>query len=104
VLEFDPVSFEVVWEYGGPTGSEFFSSAFVSSADRLPNGNTLITIGTSGKLIEVTPDKRIVWQYEYAGGTGNAAWVYRANRIPPEWLPSGENARLANYPLWSSQF
>ncbi|MBZ2186466.1 MAG: alpha/beta hydrolase fold domain-containing protein [Bryobacter sp.] len=36
------------------------------SAQRLGNGNTLIGDARTGKLIEVTPDKRVVWKYEGA--------------------------------------
>jgi hypothetical protein len=35
----------------------------VSGAQRLPNGNTLIDEGTTGRIFEVTRARRIVWQY-----------------------------------------
>lgn len=53
---------EVVWDYSHP---EMYS-AKVSGAQRLPNGNTLITIGTLG-CWEVTPDKEVVWQFQAEG-------------------------------------
>jgi acetyl esterase/lipase len=34
------------------------------SAQRLPNGNTLIGDAKLGRVIEVAPDKRMVWKYE----------------------------------------
>lgn len=34
------------------------------SAQRLPNGNTLIGDAKLGRVIEVTPDKKVVWKYE----------------------------------------
>lgn len=34
------------------------------AAQRLPNGNTLIGDAKLGRVIEVTPDKRIAWKYE----------------------------------------
>jgi acetyl esterase/lipase len=34
------------------------------SAQRLTNGNTLIGDAKLGKVIEVTPDKKVVWKYE----------------------------------------
>ena len=43
-------------------GSKFYSS-YISSAQRLPNGNTLITEGSDGRLIEVTKEHEIVWEY-----------------------------------------
>ena len=51
-----------VWEYIAPDKYSFFS-AFVSGAQRLENGNTLITAGTVGRFFEVTPEKDIVWDY-----------------------------------------
>jgi acetyl esterase/lipase len=34
------------------------------AAQRLPNGNTLIGDAKLGRVIEVTPDKKLVWKYE----------------------------------------
>ncbi|MDX2268934.1 MAG: alpha/beta hydrolase fold domain-containing protein [Bryobacter sp.] len=36
------------------------------SAQRLANGNTLIGDARLGKLLEVSPDKKVVWQYQAA--------------------------------------
>jgi Spy/CpxP family protein refolding chaperone len=51
-----------VWSYTAPKKSDFYSS-FISGAQRLPNGNTLICSGANGTVFEVTPDKEIVWKY-----------------------------------------
>jgi len=51
-----------VWEYLAPDKYSLFS-AFVSGAQRLKNGNTLITDGTVGRFFEVNPEKNIVWEY-----------------------------------------
>ena len=50
------------WTYVGTPMSSFYS-AEISGAERLPNGNTLITEGVKGNLFEVTPTGEIVWQY-----------------------------------------
>lgn len=105
VIEFNPITFEVVWEYGEPAGPTTFFTQFLGAAQRLPNGNTLLTIGGEGRVIEVTPDKEIVWQYQYeSSGSGTQAWVYRAIRFPPEWLPNGESALRSRYPSWSGLY
>jgi hypothetical protein len=85
VLEINPVTLELVWSY---TNARFFSSN-ISSAQRLPNGNTLITAGASGRLFEVTKDGAIVWEFMYPQFSGpNAAnAVYRAYRLPYSWIP-----------------
>jgi Arylsulfotransferase (ASST) len=51
-----------LWSYEAPKKNEFFSS-FISGAQRLANGNTLICSGASGTVFEVTPEKDIVWKY-----------------------------------------
>ena len=38
-------------------------SNFCGSAQRLPNGNTLICESRTGTFIEVTHDKQVVWKY-----------------------------------------
>jgi hypothetical protein len=51
-----------VWSYTAPKKSDFFSS-FISGAQRLSNGDTLICSGANGTIFEVTPEKAIVWKY-----------------------------------------
>jgi hypothetical protein len=61
VLEINPVTLELVWSYTNP---RFFSTN-ISGAQRLPNGNTLITAGAGGRVFEVTKEGAIVWEYMY---------------------------------------
>jgi hypothetical protein len=51
-----------IWSYTAPKKEEFFSS-FISGAQRLVNGNTLICSGANGTIFEVTPQKEVVWKY-----------------------------------------
>ncbi len=103
VVEFDPVTLAIVWQYGKESGDQFFFSGNLSGAQRLPNGNTLITIGDNGEIIEVTEDKNVVWRYVVPyDETDKRKFVYRAYRIPPEWLPPGKAD--ADYPLWSERY
>jgi hypothetical protein len=53
---------EVVWEYIDP-GHLMFTN-FCGSAQRLPNGNTLMCESRTGTFYEVTYDKDIVWKYQ----------------------------------------
>jgi hypothetical protein len=53
---------EAVWSYSAPKKSDFYAF-FISGAQRLPNGHTMICSGPNGTLFEVTPDKRMVWKY-----------------------------------------
>jgi hypothetical protein len=50
------------WRYGSADNTEFYSS-FISGAQRLPNGHTLICEGADGRVFEVTPEGEIVWEY-----------------------------------------
>src|SRR5262249_34676831 len=53
---FGPEQF--AWTYVAPKKSDFFAP-FISGAQRLENGNTLICSGTNGTVFEVTPDDNI---------------------------------------------
>jgi len=103
VLEIDPVKKEIVWQYtaenSGRPGWTFYSS-FISSARRLPNGNTLIDEGMNGRFFQITPAGKIVWEYvspyfanSPVGSTAQTPvlsnWVYRAQPVPYDWVPEG---------------
>jgi hypothetical protein len=85
VLEINPVSLKLVWSYTSPT----FFATNISGAQRLPNGNTLITEGPDGRLFEVTNDSKIVWEYIFPQFTGQRSTnsVYRGYRLPYDWIP-----------------
>jgi hypothetical protein len=96
VLEFDPISLKIIWQYTPeeagylmPVDGNRFYSPFISSVQRLPNGNSLITEGSGGRIIEVTPDHTVVWEYisPYWGKLMNINMVYRAYRVPYDWVP-----------------
>ncbi len=96
VLEFDPVTLKIIWQYTPteagylqPVDASRFYSPFISSAQRLPNGNTLITEGSGGRMIEVTADHEIVWEYisPYWGKQMKINMIYRAYRVPYDWVP-----------------
>ena len=50
---------DVVWSYAG----NGLYSDIVSGAQRLPNGNTFITEGFHGRLMEVNQEGDVVWEY-----------------------------------------
>jgi len=62
VIEVDPRSGEIVWEYKGVPPKSFFSFDR-GSAERLPNGNTLIADSSQGRIIEVTKNGEVVWEF-----------------------------------------
>ena len=94
VIEIDPKTNEIAWEYVGDPPLSFYSYN-ISGADRLPNGNTLICEGAPGRVIEVTPNCEIVWEYispffeqvpPTAAGSrfGYSNAVFRAHRYGPD--------------------
>jgi hypothetical protein len=62
VIEVDRTTKEIVWEYVDQSILNFFSP-FVSGAQRLPNGNTLIAEGNFGRIFEVTAEGEVVWEF-----------------------------------------
>lgn len=62
VIEFDPKTMEIVWKYAGTEQSPL-ASTIRSDEQRLANGNTLITESDGGRIIEVTPEGEIAWEF-----------------------------------------
>ena len=88
VLELDPLTGETVWEYHGTPEAPFFSLT-CGTAERLPNGNTLVTESDSGRAFEVTRAGEIVWEFwnpQRAGENGEyIATLFEVVRLPPEF-------------------
>jgi len=73
----------VKWQYEG--SEKFFNklqfySPYISGAQRLNNGNTLITLGLPGLLLEVNRDKNVVWNFFNTLDENklDTAWPYKA--------------------------
>jgi Arylsulfotransferase (ASST) len=116
VLEIDPVKKQIVWQYSAADSgrpSWTFYSSFISSARRLPNGNTLIDEGMNGRFFQVTAQGEIVWEYvspyfgppPFGGNAASSNYVYRAQPVPYEWVPAGTpHAQAAVQPPDNSAF
>jgi hypothetical protein len=61
-VELDPRTGAVVWEYKAPQSWTFFSP-IISGVQRLAGGNTLICEGMGGRVLEVTPQGELAWEY-----------------------------------------
>jgi hypothetical protein len=101
ILEVNPASNEIVWSYNEPTLVAFFSF-MVSGCERLPNGNTLITEGASGRLFEITQEREIVWEYvspwTVPSRFGPTPGVFRSFRI------AEDDPRLAHRELDAQRY
>ncbi len=93
VVEINPETGETEWEYIASPPYTLFSPN-ISGCQRLPGGNTLICEGLSGRVLEVTVEGRIVWEYicPYFGRSelGLENSVFRAYRYA-EGSPEIEN-------------
>jgi hypothetical protein len=87
VVEVDPIARQVVWEYHAAEKEDFYSVTR-GAAQRLANGNTLITESGRGRLFEVTPEGDIVWEYlnPKRSEDGLPLVVVRARRVSAEGL------------------
>jgi len=73
---------EPTWIYYDIEEPHDFYSFHLSSAQRLPNGNTLVCEGNKGKFMEITQEKEIVWQYTNPYATPNH--VFKLHRYSPD--------------------
>ncbi len=62
IIEFNPLTMEIVWQYTGDERN-IVRTLGKGSQQRLTNGNTLITESYQGRIFEVTPEKEIVWEF-----------------------------------------
>ena len=90
IVEVNPSNNQIEWEYTETPAMAFFSSN-ISSAERLPNGNTHICEGAFGRLFEVTREGDVVWEYINpflcpdlrTGDTTNA--IFRSHRYNSDY-------------------
>lgn len=86
-----------VWSYYAPDRYSMYSSV-MSGAYRMTNGHTLILTSLNGRMIEVTPEQELVWEYwnpynfnyTLPDGTpanpGNLPYqVFRATHFDPDY-------------------
>jgi hypothetical protein len=76
-IEYDPEAraAAIVWEY---RETPDFYTSIGGDADRLPNGNTLVTDSMNGRVVEVTPAGERVWEYRLPFPFR----IYKAVRVP----------------------
>ncbi len=77
-----PVDAEIVWEWTCPTYNQA-----LGDADRLPNGNTLVTCGVEGVVYEVSPAGEVQWSIGYPDIAFPGLLMYRAERVPSLYVP-----------------
>jgi hypothetical protein len=84
VVEIEPLSGRIVWEYRADPPSSFYTSQR-GSAQRLPNGNTLICDGNGGRAFEVDAGGETVWEWFNPDiERGRREQIYRIARLPTD--------------------
>lgn len=90
IIELNPVTQQIVWEYGGPKEAPLYSE-IRGGQQLLPNGNVLISESTGGRLLEVNRGKEIVWEYinkiETSSQEGEVGVLIDIERFSPQDLP-----------------
>jgi len=88
VIELDPSTGTTRWAYRGSTTAPFFSKS-CGTAQRLPNGNTLVTESDNGRAFEIDADGEIVWEFFNPELTGTRrqyiATLFEVVRLPPDF-------------------
>ncbi|WP_372847378.1 arylsulfotransferase family protein [Pontiella sp.] len=62
VVRLDPAKRKVTWLYSGQPG-QALNSAYHAVLEELPNANLLVTEAMEGRIFELTPDRKVVWDW-----------------------------------------
>jgi Arylsulfotransferase (ASST) len=90
VIELDALTKKILWQYR----AEGFYTLSQGHAQRLVNGNTLITESERGRAFEITRGGELVWEYyhpdrqdasnsSHPENFGRRQWIYRMVRYEP---------------------
>jgi len=83
IVELNPITEKIEWTYD----SDKFFSFSRGGNQRLPNGNTLVTESDKGRVFEITPDGKVVWEFWNPEiNDDKRAVIYRMMRLDPEVL------------------
>tara|TARA_B100000315_G_scaffold203829_1_gene196981 strand:+ start:6852 stop:8192 length:1341 start_codon:yes stop_codon:yes gene_type:complete len=82
IIELNPYTKKILWEYKGSLPFPFFAS-WGGANQKLPNGNILITYSPLGYVFEITKEGEVVWEFYNPdrGKPGKRATIYRMLRI-----------------------
>jgi len=96
IVQIDPASNRIVWQYEADPPESFYSSA-LGSSQRLPNGNTLISNSESGEGFEVTAQREVVWKFvtPHQNSQHQRATIVRMKRYDPGVIEPLLRARRA---------
>ncbi len=86
IVEVDPTSAAITWEYTAPSPEDFYCGGR-GTAQALPNGNVLVGNSGQGEAFEVTRDGDIVWRFlNPQRNDGGARGSLRIHRYEPAYV------------------
>jgi hypothetical protein len=84
LIELDPQSESITWQYMADPPGLFFS-AVAGGSEPLPNGNILVTEAQGGHAFELTRDGEVVWSWrlnaQTSGRSNSRAGIYRMAHV-----------------------
>jgi hypothetical protein len=85
IVEIDPATGDATIRYGAIPEQRWYSQ-MMGKHQNLPNGNTLIAESEAGRIIEVTPDGDIVWEFVNRWDDQYVTEVWDADRYPESYF------------------
>lgn len=87
IVSYNPATEESLTLYGDREGEEFFSVQR-GRVKILPNKNLLITESDNGRVFEINPERKIVWEFNnpFANTTGVRARIQSAKRYAYDYF------------------
>jgi hypothetical protein len=88
IVEIDPTTNTVVWEYEAKRKHDFYSPA-EGSCQLLPGGNMLVAEAEAGRAFQITRDKKMVWEYfnpKFSANGKRRSAFYRIEWLPPSMV------------------
>lgn len=88
IIELNPATGEVVWQYQGTDEAPFYTRSRGREA-LLPNGNVLVSEFNRGRVFEIarTNGNKIVWDWVNSPQPGMIGLVTQAERVPYDQAP-----------------
>lgn len=79
-----------IWIYKAEDPYDFYAS-YLSGAQRLKNGNTIICNGPIGNFFEVNTENEIIWEYTNPYPNPLQNYVFKFNYIPIDEFPTEDS-------------
>lgn len=88
VIEFNPHTLETTWQYTDSPNDKL-KSLIYGRTQRLPNGNTLAVVAAQRRILEITPNGKIAWDFKvtHPPKRSGIRYLCNAKRYAEDELP-----------------